>query len=354
MTRRFDILAFAAGIVRARSAILLVALAACAASLGRIDGNVVFAHYSPLSRNAEIARRALPPLTYRRFQQTLAAKRLTLSEQAIDLANESFELYVPSAPAPPAGYGLLVFISPSDQPMRPRFWRALFDRRAMIYVSAQGSGNDTNILDRRVPLALLAYANVRERFAIDARRVYVGGLSGGSRVAEIVALAYPDIFRSALLNAGADPIDGQDGIYKPSAELFRAFQHSRLVYVTGQRDEDVLAQDELSRRSMREACVLDVKSETMFGLGHEPLDAAAMDRALDDLEAPRAVDEAELARCNERIARQITAAVADAAATIARGDRDGARAKIKAIDARFAGLAAASIVELDTRLGSGP
>ena len=48
------------------------------------------------------------------------------------------------------------------------------------------------------------------------------------------------------------------------------------------------------------------------------------------------------------------AALADAAATIARGDRDAARAKIKAIDARFAGLAAASIVELDARLGSGP
>lgn len=50
------------------------------------------------------------------------------------------------------------------------------------------------------------------------------GFSGGSRVAEIAALAYPDVFRGAILNAGADPIDGQDGIDKPPADLLRAFQ----------------------------------------------------------------------------------------------------------------------------------
>src|SRR5262245_26513632 len=307
--------------------VISMLLAACATSYGRTESDVVFARYSPLSRNVEIARRALPPLTYRRFEQTLAAKRIALSEQAIDLAKEKFDVYVPGGPPPAAGYGLLVFISPSPQPLRPRFWRAPLDRHGLIFICAQNSGNDTNILDRRVPLALLAYENVRARFPIDGSRVYVGGLSGGSRTAEIVALAYPDIFRGALLNAGADPIDGQDGIYKPPAELFRAFQHSRLVYVTGEKDLDVLAQDEVSRRSMRDACVFDIKTETVFGIGHEAIDAVAMDRALDDLEAPRAIDEAELARCNQRVERAMSAALADAGAAITRGDRDGARAR---------------------------
>jgi hypothetical protein len=315
----------------ARAAILL--LAACATSAAWTESDVVFTRTSPLSRNAEIARRALPPLTYQRFQQALATQGLRLSEQAIDLAKERFELYIPSGPPPAKGYAVLVFVSPGRRAVQPRFWRTLLDRRGMIFVSAHGSGNDENILDRRVPLALLAYENVRARSPIDAGRVYV--------------------FRGVLLNAGADPIDGQDGIYKPPAELFRQFQRSRLVYATGERDDDVLAQDEVSRRSMREACVFDVKTETNFGAGHEPLDAVAMERALDDLEAPRAVDEAELARCNARIEREIAAALADAGAAVARGDRDAARAKIKAIDARFAGLAAAGIVELDARLGGG-
>jgi predicted esterase len=336
-----------------RAAILL-ALAACATSYGRTESDVVFTRYSPLSRNAEVARRALPPLTYQRFQQTLATRGLRLSEQAIDLAKEQFDLYVPPGPPPARGYGLLVFISPSPQAIQPRFWRAPLDRHELIFVSAENSGNDANTLDRRVPLALLAYENVRARYPIDGERVYVGGVSGGGRVAEIVALAYPDVFRGALFNSGADPIDGRDGMYKPSAELFRRFQHTRLVYATGDQDEGVLAQDEVSRRSMHDACVFDVKTETVFGMGHEAIDAVAMDRVLDDLEAPRAVDEVELARCNARVEREIAAALADAAAAIARGDRDGARAKVKAIDARFGGLAAAGIVELDARLAGGP
>jgi len=338
---------------RAAIGVWAAACAACAASSVRTESGVVFTQYSALSRNAEIARRALPPLTYRRFQQTLATRGLRLSEQAIDLAKERFELYVPSRPPPARGYGVLVFISPAQHAMRPGFWRSLFDRRGVIFVSADNSGNDTNTLDRRLPLALLAYENVRARYPVDAERVYVGGLSGGGRVAEIVALAYPDVFRGALLNAGADPIDGQAGMYKPPGELFRRFEHTRLVYATGERDEGVLAEDEVSRRSMRGACVFDIRTETVFGIGHEPLDAVAMDRALDDLEAPRAVDEAELARCNARLDQEIAAALADAAAALARGDRDAARAKVKAIDARFAGLAAAGIGELDARLTGG-
>jgi predicted esterase len=333
-----------------RRVAILAALAACATTSVWTESDVVFTRYSPLSRNAEIARRALPPLTYLRFQQTLVDRGLRLTEQAIDLARERFELYVPSGPPPARGYGVLVFVSPASHAMQPRFWRALFDRRGVIFVSAYNAGNDANILDRRVPLALLGYENVRARYPIDAERVYIGGLSGGGRVAEIVALAYPDVFRGALLNAGADPIDGEDGIYKPPAELFRRFEHTRLVYATGERDEGVLAQDEVSRRSMRGACVFDIRTETVFGMGHEPLDAVAMDRALDDLEAPRAVDEAELAHCNARVEHEIAAALADAGAAIARGDRDGARARIKAIDARFAGLAAAGIAALDAQV----
>ena len=57
-----------------------------------------------------------------------------------------------------------------------------------------------------MPLALLAYENIRRSHTLDANRVYVGGMSGGSRVALRVALAYPDVFRGALLNAGSDPI----------------------------------------------------------------------------------------------------------------------------------------------------
>jgi pimeloyl-ACP methyl ester carboxylesterase len=339
--------------VLTRAAAMLVLLAACAGSRGRIEADLVSSHYSPLSRTAEVARRALPPLTHRRIHQVLAGRKQGLTAQAIDLAKEKFDLYVPPGPAPPRGYGLLVFIAPWSDPTRPRLLRPPLDRHHLLFVSAQDSGNDRPILDRRLPLALLAYQAVRARFPLDPERVYVMGFSGGSRVAEIAALAYPDVFRGAILNAGADPIDGQDGIYKPPADLFRRFQRSRLVYVTGDRDEANLRQDEVSRASMRQACVLDVKTAYAFRLGHELVDRSAFDRALDLLTQPRAVDEAELARCNARIEREIAAAVREVEAALRRGDRAGARRLLKAIDARFGGLAARALLALDARLAPG-
>jgi hypothetical protein len=178
------------------------------------------------------------------------------------------------------------------------------------------------------------------------------GFSGGSRVAEIVALAYADIFHGAILNAGSDPIDGKDGNYKPPAELFRAFQRARLVYITGDQDEEHLRRDGVSRESMHDNCVLDIKTEVALRLGHHEIDAFGLDRALGSLEARGTVDADEIARCNARVEAEISAELAKATAALARGDRDAARAQLTAIDVRFGGLAAPGILELDARLAA--
>ena len=53
---------------------------------------------------------------------------------------------------------------------------------------------------------VLAAYNVMKRYAVDPQRVFVSGFSGGARVAMRLALAYPDLFRGALMDAGSDPI----------------------------------------------------------------------------------------------------------------------------------------------------
>ena len=259
---------------------------------------VVFDRYSPLSRSEEIARRTLTPLMFQRGQQGLAATGRAFREQPIDLTGESFALHVPGGAPPKDGYGLLVFIPPSSEPAPPPMWGPPLDRHGLIFVSAANSGNETSVLDRRLPLALLAYENVRARFPIDPRRVYVGGFSGGSRVAERAALAYPDLFRGALLNAGSDPIGGEAGIYLPAPELFWKFEETKLAYVTGDADQLHLDADGVSRASMRSWCVFNIETVNARSLGHEPLDATSFNRALDALERPSSVDPRELARCN--------------------------------------------------------
>jgi pimeloyl-ACP methyl ester carboxylesterase len=333
-----------------RAVLPLLAASACATSSGRVQTAVVFTRYSPLSRNPELARRVLPPLVRHAMERELAASNKALAEQAIDLASEKFDLYVPSGAPPPPGYGLVVYIAPSSGPFQIGDWDGPLDSHRMILVSAQRSGNDAKVFDRRVPLALLAYENVRARFPIDGQRVYVMGFSGGARVAEIVALAYPDVFHGAVLNAGSDPIDGKDGNTKPPAELFRAFQGSRLVFVTGDQDADHLRQDDRSRDSLRASCVLNIENQVALRRGHRVIDAFALDHALAALEAKRPVDADELARCNTRLEAAIATDLHKAEVAIAHGEREIARAQLEAIDARFGGLAAPRIIELADRL----
>ena len=339
----------------ARALWLLLFLWACAQrapapQAGGVLQDVVFDRYSPLSRNEEIARRTLTPLTLRLGQQMIAATGQRFREQPIDLTKERFAVYVPGGTPPRGGYGLLVFIAPWPEPTRPLMWRPRLDRHGLIFVSAANSGNEVKVLDRRLPLALLAYENVRARYPIDPKRVYVGGLSGGSRAAEVTALAYPDVFQGALLNAGSDPIGGEAGIHLPPRELFRRFQETKLVYVTGDEDELNLHDDEISRASMRDWCVFNIEISKARKLGHEPLDPRSLDLALDALEKPSAVDADELGRCNARVERELASKLADAETAISRGDRDEARAKLQAIDARYGGLAAPAILDLEARI----
>jgi len=80
---------------------------ACFALAGTLS-HPVFTDYSPLSTNLELARRSLSPLTAAQLPRILTQSGTRLSEQPIDLSQETFVLYVPS-PAPPQGYALLVF-----------------------------------------------------------------------------------------------------------------------------------------------------------------------------------------------------------------------------------------------------
>lgn len=296
---------------------LALLLAACA-TVGRVEDSAVFTRATPLASNAEIARRALPPRAHARLAN------IRMADQAIDLARERFDVFVPSV-MPAKGYGLIVYVAPWNEPTRPRAWRGELERRGLVFVSAQRSGNGESTLDRRLPLALLGYANVAARFQLDPARVYIAGFSGGGRVAEIAALAYPDIFRGALLQAGADPIDGTKGMYQPPIELLPALQHTRFVLITGEKDQDIQRDDDLAERSLKEACILDVADAIAVGLGHESLDAISFHRALELLEQSH-VDEAARARCNARVDRELA-------------DKRAAGADPNWIDAHYGGRA---------------
>jgi len=334
------------------SAILVGVLSAAAGeapAAGQLTSDVTFSRYTELAGNPERARRLLSPLTLMRLERDLAQSGRSLKGQPINPADERFSVYLPSQ-HPPKGFGLLVFVPPWQDARLPPGWVAVLDRYGIIFVSALKSGNEENVFNRREPLALLAAGNIMALYPVDPERIYIGGFSGGSRIALRLALAYPDLFRGALLNAGSDPI-GDREVPLPPRELFERFLTStHIVYVTGERDTEHATDDALSLRSLHQWCMFNTDTQTEFRTEHTVASAASLARALGYLEEHRQGEGAKLAACRSGIEAELAAKLQSAEALISAGRRADAKKLLNAIDERFGGLAAPRSAELAARL----
>jgi hypothetical protein len=314
-----------------------------------LQRNVIFSAYSPLSASVEVVRRTLSPLA--NVEIARATEHAALRPQAVDLVQERFSVYVP-AQRKARGFAVIVFIPPWQDAHLPTGWAAVLEQHGMIFVSAAKSGNEENVLDRRIPLALLAAYNIAQRYPVDPDRVYIGGFSGGSRVALRTALAYPDLFHGALLNAGSDPIGGSEALLPP-ADLLAQFQSSsRLTYVTGSQDDWNIQHDMVSRASMQAWCVFGTVVETMSRVGHEIAVPHSVGSALTALDLRPAVDPGKLSACRARIAKDLSADLQRVTELLDRDKSHDAWRSLTKLDMRYGGLAAPEIIQLNQLIGS--
>jgi len=339
-----------AGIVMLLPASAVDKAPAVTASTAGPSSTITFDRYSPLASSNEMVRRTLSPIAADRVLGYLHDKSQQLPEQSIDLSSERFRVYVPPGDPPADGYGLIVFIAPWDDGSVPSDWRGVLDRHHLIYVAADRSGNDFNMLWRRLPLALHAYANIAENYKLNAGRIYVSGFSGGSRTAMRAALSYPDVFRGAILNSGSDPF-GDAGIAVPPADLFREFQQrSRIVLVSGSEDLLIDARDAAMLDSAQRLCVEGASTQPMRHVGHMLMRASMLEQAIVAIERDRTAEMARhadaFAHCRTGIASEIELGLQQVRALIAQGERTEAGHALSKIDARFGGLAAPDSVEL--------
>jgi dienelactone hydrolase len=324
--------------------LVLFAAAQSVQAAGEIFRNVVFAEYSELSKSAELTRRMLSPLAVVQLERQAARAGKKMIQQSINLAEEKFTVYVPSA-TPTRGYALLVFVPPWQDARLPPGWTAMLDRYGVIFVSAARSGNEESVFDRREPLALLAAHNTARRYPVDPERVYIGGFSGGARLALRLALAYPDLFHGALLNAGSDLI-GDSQIPLPPKDLFLQFQRSHLVYVTGEGDKIQLNNDLASMHSLKSWCVLDAQSHIERSANHEVAGPTALAWALGTLLHGAPPDPKKLSACRLAIEKELNIKMQEVESLVATGHLDEAQRTLIKIDGHYGGLAAPRSVEL--------
>jgi predicted peptidase len=119
------------------------------------------------------------------------------------LAAERFQVIVPATFTTNTSWGLLVWISPSDEPRIPSEWEVELAKQRLLFVGAYKSGNQRDIVER-TGLALDAAFNMRQLYKIDTNRVFVAGFSGGGRVASMVGIAYADVFTGTICICGVN------------------------------------------------------------------------------------------------------------------------------------------------------
>jgi dienelactone hydrolase len=213
------------------------------------------------------------------------------------IEEESYQVVVPAAYAREKSFGLLVWVSPMPSGGLPDEWLEPLAKRDVIAIGADNSGNDRGTA-YRVALALDAVHNVKARYTIDPKRIYVTGFSGGGRTACRLGIAYPDVFTGGIYQGGTDfyrgvpdPADAKrefpPGFVKPEDALFRKVKaESRHVIVAGEED--------FNRPSCKATYEMMTKRENfaratyieMPGAPHVWADAATFAKALDALDAP--------------------------------------------------------------------
>ena len=327
----------------------LLAIGTIAATPGDIAKfkAVTFAERTLLASNGELIRRLFSPFA----AADLAKKNdaATLAAQPIDPKNEKFGLYVP-AQKPAKGYGLLVWVSPLDEAGMPPGWHATLEDRGVIFVTAARSGNGASSLARRIPLALTAAANVSRDYPVDPNRVWIAGFSGGARVAERMALAFPDLFSGAILDGSSDAIGSVDVPLPPREQFERILDRSSIVFSSGEIDRHNTDSARRVAASLRRHCFDRSSIQVRRRDGHDMMNGRSLAKAFDFLDRPRDDASPRDRQCRDALYAKIDAELTQAEAMVRRGDH-GARATVEAIDRNYGGLAAPRSLELRARLG---
>jgi len=211
-----------------------------------------------------------------------------------DVKLERYRLVVPATYSTNAAWGLLVWISPENEAQVPPDLAAELGSHRLLVVSAYKSGNDRHPLDR-FRLALDATCNMCRNYPIDRKRIFIGGFSGGGRIASMLGVAYGDLFTGTLCVCGVNfyrPLQSPEGeqypaTYSPDPGAWaRAKQVGRFVLITGETDPNRRSTKCVAESGFKRDGFKNVRYVEVPGLGHATPDAGVFRSALDYLALP--------------------------------------------------------------------
>jgi predicted esterase len=197
-----------------------------------------------------------------------------------DSTAQRYELYVPASVDPRKPAPLVLFISAGNGPAGGANFRPLCDAVGAIFASPHNAGNNVD-MPQRMRTILDVLDDVRRRYTIDADRTYVGGISGGARVACSLAFSLPEYFGGIVPCCGAESLRDESWLRQ------RAVDRLSVALMTGETDFN-RAEMERLRFNLLSVYGVRTKVWTVAGLGHGIPKTAELSAAWQWLEEPLA------------------------------------------------------------------
>lgn len=293
-----------------------------------------FSTFMPLAEGGELARRSMDQIDY----AALAAQNGLPSGPLVDPAKERWDVYIPGSYDGSEPYGVLVWVHPGDRADLPYRWNIALDDHKLIYVSAFNSGNE-RVAYRRMALALTGLANVIAQYKVDRSRIYVGGFSGGGRIASRLAAEYAEVFSGAIYVEGGDGVGGEYVPVPPVDDLALMRGRGRYFFTVGDEDPINGHVNERAYDAYRQLCIPRVRMLRLQHEPHENLERRNFVRALDYLDDPQEVNADEQDRCLKGLDALRQEAITAVQQAVDSGDAAAARERLIALDRQYGPLA---------------
>jgi len=210
-------------------------------------------------------------------QQAAVYEKILAPEKPV-----SWQVYLPTGNAASAP-GVLVYVSPMDTGEIDPRWREVMDRQNLIYISANGMGNEIPTI-RRMIMANLAVRALAKEHVFDPGRIYVSGFSGGGKVASLLATQYPEVFAGAIYICGVYFWKDEQ---TPNVERVL---RNRFVFLSGSKDFNRMQTRRVRQRYI-EAGAGHTRLIIVPGMAHRLPDAGHLSEALAFLDGRESPDE---------------------------------------------------------------
>lgn len=160
--------------------------------------------------------------------------------QDYDSTRQSYELFIPATSRatpkgkktklrPAAGLPMILFISPGEQPAGWNACQSICQQHGVVFASPFHAGNNTPA-PKRIRIVLDVLDDIRRQVAIDPDRTYIGGFSGGGRIACGIGFALPELF------GGIIPVCAAGELRQETWLKHRVIDRLSVAFLTGTAD----------------------------------------------------------------------------------------------------------------------